>query len=418
MTGLLVYLAVALILAMPLVLRVDGRYLAIATSLALLAHFAGAQLPLGLVVMAVALTLALDRPLGPFGLALAFAALATALAIIIYYAGGPTIYALIALALVTAAIYGMLAMGRVRENVEGAVKYLVFSGIGKVLMVTGYMLALCGWLQGLYIVLLGFMFELGIVPCHAWMVDAYALGSPGGVAALAALSKVTALFVLLSVFRDFAGTPGAGSVGLVALIVSLASMLVANIAGLAARTLGRIMAYSSIAHMSYALAAVALVWWLGDPGGRVEFLGARLGVADLAALVVMLEALSAGLAKAGVFGYLTAAFADAGAPGKSALNTLNVLSLLGLPPLLGFWPKLFLVLLIVAYPSLPLAVFLVSWVVLNSAAATPYYLRALRMVAEAPGRVADNFTSACTAALSTALGIAMPLTVSALLAGL
>ena len=130
-------------------------------------------------------------------------------------------------------------MDRRRENVEGAVKYLVFSGIGKVLIVAGYVIAVSGWWQGAYLLVLGFLFELGIVPFHAWVVDAYALGTPRGVAALTAFSKLTALYVLLAIFRQLGGVPS--HIGAVALIVALASMLVANVAGLTAKTLGRVM---------------------------------------------------------------------------------------------------------------------------------------------------------------------------------
>jgi len=405
MIDLFAYLILALSAAAVVAGRLEGRYVAAATSAMLLAISAYLGLPIGVVIAVVALSLSLDWRMGAFGFALAFSASATVLAAYVYYAGAPPVYGLIALALATAAVYGLLAMERTRENVEGAMKYLVFSGVGKVLIVLGYALAAYGWVQGLYLAVLGFMFELGIAPFHAWVVDAYALGSPRGAAALAAFSKVTALFVLLTLFRSL---PGDGAVGLTALVVALASMLVANVAGLTAKTLGRVMAWSSIAHMSYALAAVALVWWLGEPAKTPQLFGIYVSAADLAALVVVLEALTSGLAKAGVFGYLTTAFSDLLPPRRSALNVLNILSLLGLPPLLGFWPKLFLVLLALSYP-VAIAAFLVLWIVVNSAMATPYYLRALRMVAEAPSPIADNITSSYTAFVSTALGLVMPL---------
>jgi NADH-quinone oxidoreductase subunit N len=405
MIELFAYLILALSIATVFVGRVEGRYVAVAASVALLLLSAYLGLPVGVVVAVAALALSLDWQMRAFGVPLAFSATATALAAYVYYSKSPPVYGLIALALVTAAVYGLLAMGRTRENVEGAMKYLVFSGVGKVFIVLGYVLAVSGWSQGLYLAVVGFMFELGIVPFHAWVVDAYALGTPRGAAALAAFSKVTALFVLLTIFRSL---PGGGAVGLVTLIVALASMLVANVAGLTAKTLGRIMAWSSVAHMSYALAAVAIVWWLGEPKSAPSLFGISTSVADLATLVVVLEALSSGLAKAGVFGYLSTAFSDVMPPRRSVLNVLNVLSLLGLPPLLGFWPKLFLILLALSYPT-PVGAFLVLWIVANSAAATPYYLRALRMVAEAPGPVADNVTSSYTAFVSTVLGLTMPL---------
>lgn len=405
MIELFAYLILALSIATVFVGRVEGRYVAVAASVALLLLSAYLGLPVGVVVAVAALALSLDWQMRAFGVPLAFSATATALAAYVYYSKSPPVYGLIALALVTAAVYGLLAMGRTRENVEGAMKYLVFSGVGKVFIVLGYVLAVSGWSQGLYLAVVGFMFELGIVPFHAWVVDAYALGTPRGAAALAAFSKVTALFVLLTIFRSL---PGGGAVGFVTLIVALASMLVANVAGLTAKTLGRIMAWSSVAHMSYALAAVAVVWWLGEPMSAPSLFGISTSVADLATLVVVLEALSSGLAKAGVFGYLSTAFSDVMPPRRSVLNVLNVLSLLGLPPLLGFWPKLFLILLALSYPD-PVGAFLVLWIVVNSAAATPYYLRALRMVAEAPGPVADNVTSSYTAFVSTVLGLTMPL---------
>lgn len=411
MIDLFAYLILALSAAAVVAGRLEGRYVAAATSAMLLAISAYLGLPIGVVIAVVALSLSLDWRMGAFGFALAFSASAAVLAAYVYYAGAPPVYGLIALALATAAVYGLLAMERTRENVEGAMKYLVFSGVGKVLIVLGYALAAYGWVQGLYLAVLGFMFELGIAPFHAWVVDAYALGSPRGAAALAAFSKVTALFVLLTLFRSPPGDGAVGlvaSVGLVALVVALASMLVANVAGLTAKTLGRVMAWSSIAHMSYALAAVALVWWLGEPEKTPQLFGIYVSAADLAALVVVLEALTSGLAKAGVFGYLTTAFSDLLPPRRSALNVLNILSLLGLPPLLGFWPKLFLVLLALSYPA-AIAAFLVLWIVVNSAMATPYYLRALRMVAEAPSPIADNITSSYTAFVSTALGLVMPL---------
>lgn len=406
MVELFAYLSLVLAAATPLFLKTDGRLVAAAVSIVLLIISVYLGVPVGAVVALVALAISVDTNLRSFGLSLSYAALAAVLAVYVYYSSAPAVYALIALALVTAAVYGLLAMAKTRENVEAAVKYVVFSGVGKALIVAGYLLAASGYMQGMYLILAGFMFELGIAPFHAWVVDAYAMGHPRGVAALVAFSKVASLFALLAVARQL---PPAVDVGVAALVVSMASMLVANVAGLTARSLGRIMAYSSIAHMSYAFMALALAWMLEAAGSpRLNLFGVEVTPFDMAALVVILEALASGLAKAGVFGYLTTAASDVTPPRRSLLNVLNIFSLLGVPPLLGFWPKLFLLVLAVVYPNFSIAAFLVAWVVINSVVATPYYLRAVRIVAEGPGDVAENTTSSYTAFASLALGLAVP----------
>lgn len=394
----LTYLAVAAILLSPLALRGGGRHIAAAISLALLALSAYGGATAALVIVAVALTLALDWRWGTLGVALAMSAVGAALAMYAYYSSASPLYALLGLFLTTAAVYGLLAMEKTRENVEGAVKYLVFSGVGKLLIVLG-LLYPTDW--GLYLATLGFMFELGIFPFHAWVVDAYATGSPRGLAALTAFSKVAALYLLLSVFNRVGGPT---AVGEMLLVISLLSMFVANVAGLTAKTIGRLMAYSSIAHMSYALTAVAMVWWLGPK--NAEVFGAR-DTAQLAALVVVLEALASGLAKAGIFGHMGSPTADVAPPRKSLLNVVNALSLLGAPPLLGFWPKLLLILLALTYGT-PQALAVALWVVINSVLATPYYFRAVKIMLDTPGPPAENATSTYTAALSIALGLAAP----------
>lgn len=396
----LTLLLLALSLAAPLALRMDGRYLAAAAGLALIAYSLARAMPVGLLVGALALAISLDGRTGAMGIALAFSAVGTAVAAYAYYFQAGPQYAIAALALVTAAVYGLLAAGRRRENLEGAAKYVVFSGAGKVLIVVGYVLAGVAEPQGLAVAALGFLLELGVVPFHVWMVDAYALGSPRGVAALAAFGKLTAVYALLSLF---AGREG--QIGLVLTVAALASMLVANVAGLTARTLGRAMAYSSIAHMSYALAAVGLAAWMGSRS--FQLFGLSLDLWSLAAAVAVLEALTTAVSKAGIFSAVTTPYADLPTVRRSVANSVNLLSLLGMPPLLGFWPKLLLILMALPYGAL--GAFVAVWVVLNSAVATVYYLRAIRAMAEAPGPSADGATAWLTALLSIALGIAVPL---------
>lgn len=401
----------------PLSLAMDGRYLALALGVVLfaLAFFVPGASAYFAIVGVLSIAMALDWTYGGLGFALGVSALSTAIAGYAYVqtAVSPqrgvemALIAVSALAASTAGIYGLLAFGKRRDNVEGALKYLVFSGVGKALILAGFASSLyispaLGWA----LLITGFMFELGIVPAHAWVVDAFALSAPRGVAALALFGELTAVLALLAVLRV---SPIPSAAGFALLMIALASMTFANIAGLTARTLGRTLAYSSIAHMSYALAAVALVAYIGDRPVSVPLIGTYTASA-VAALVAVLEALTSGIAKAGIFQALTTNNADAGPERRAPSNAVNALSLLGLPPLLGFWPKLLLILLALALSQIGVAIV----VVLNSALATPYYLRVFRQLVEPPGPGSDNTTSILAATLSIALGLMIPVLLSAL----
>ncbi|CCC81228.1 proton-conducting transporter membrane subunit [Thermoproteus tenax] len=412
------FIVLALAMSAPLALKVEGRYIAMAMGFIIFAFsFFVPYAAFFFVLFGVMLiAMALDHRYGALGYALGLSAVSTALAAYAYfmsiitpeYALNYAFAGLAALAIATTGIYGLLASGKERENVEGALKYLIFSAVGKTLMVMGFALALyaaptLGWL----LLSFGFIFELGLVPAHLWMVDAFSLSTPKGVAALVLFGELTPLLVLLTFFRVVGMTKPAG---FALLLVALASMTYANIAALTARTFGRMLAYSSIAHMSYAVSAVALVAYFGNRAVDMPLFGIYPAF-TIAATVAILEGLTSGLAKAGIFNALTVKHADIVPDRRVLSGALNVLSLLGLPPLLGFWPKLLLVLLALAYGQLGIALI----VILNSAIATPYYLRVFRMLAEAKGPSADNATSVLTAALSTVLGVAVPLLLSVII---
>ncbi|MDT7869154.1 MAG: proton-conducting transporter membrane subunit [Thermoproteus sp.] len=402
----------------PLALKVDGRYLAAAMGVAIfaMAFFVPEAAFFFTLLGVLAIALALDWPYGGLGLALGLSAASTALAAYAYYrvvaapqyALNYAFAGLAALAVSTASVYGLLASGRERENLEGALKYLIFSAVGKTLMVLGFAIALyiaptLGWV----LLAFGFVFELGLVPAHLWMVDAFALSTPKGVAALTIFGELTPLLVLLTLLNV---VPMAKAAAFALLVVALASMTFANAAGLTARTFGRILAYSSIAHMSYAVAAAALVFYFGNRPVSLPLVG-TMSAFSVASLVIVLEGLTSGLGKAGIFGALTVRHADTVPERRVLSNMLNVLSLLGVPPLLGFWPKLLLILLSLALGQAGVAVL----VILNSALATPYYLRVFRQVVEPAGPSADNATSVLTSTLTVILGVAAPLLLVALI---
>jgi len=119
-----------------------------------------------------------------------------------------------------------------------------------------------GLVVGLVFVLCGLLFKISAVPFHMWTPDVYE-GSPTPVANfMATAPKVAAIALLLRVMGSMFG-------GLVAqwqllvVLVSIASMLLGSLAAIGQTNIKRLMAYSSIGHMGYALIGLAA----GTPDG-------------------------------------------------------------------------------------------------------------------------------------------------------
>ena len=113
-----------------------------------------------------------------------------------------------------------------------------------------------GLLFGLVFVLAGLAFKVSAAPFHMWTPDVYE-GAPTPVTALLATApKVAAMALIARVVHDaFGGIPGDWSQVLAALAVI--SMFLGAVAAIGQRDIKRLMAYSSIAHMGYALVGLA-----------------------------------------------------------------------------------------------------------------------------------------------------------------
>jgi NADH-quinone oxidoreductase subunit N len=164
---------------------------------------------------------------------------------------------------------------RAERPVEASVKYLVLSGVASAFLLFGIALvyAQTGTLSfaaqaraagagtgelyglgGVALILVGIGFKLSVVPFHMWAPDVYE-GAPAPVTAFLAVVSKCAVFALL--LRYFLSADAFGSTGLVAILstVAVLSMLAGNLLALLQDNVKRILAYSSIAHLGYALVA-------------------------------------------------------------------------------------------------------------------------------------------------------------------
>lgn len=221
---------------------------------------------------------------------------------------------------------------------------------------------------GLAMVVGGLGFKLALVPVHAWAPDVYQ-GSPTPVTAfLSVVPKGAALIVLLRLADSLDLLQvSAGWVTAVA-IVAVASQTLGNIVALVQRDIKRMLAYSGVAHMGYAMVAVLVA---GPDGG--------------AAVLVYLAAYT--LMNMGAFAAVALLFEREDRPhlisdieGQgyhrplAALTlTICLFSLTGIPPFLGFTAKFMVFRAAVNHGFVWLAVIGVA----NSLVSAFYYLRVI-----------------------------------------
>ncbi|WP_415184129.1 NADH-quinone oxidoreductase subunit NuoN [Phaeovulum sp.] len=190
-----------------------------------------------------------------------------------------------------------------------------------------------GLLFGMAFLLTGLAFKVSAVPFHMWTPDVYE-GSPTPVTAFFATApKVSAMVLIARLAHDAFGTVPT-EWGQILLLLSVASMFLGAIAGLAQRNFKRLMAYSSIAHMGFALLGLGA--------------GTEQGVEAMLLYMVIYVTMNVG-----TFAFILSMEID-GRPVTdiTALNlyakrepvralALMVLlfSLAGVPPMLGFFAK-------------------------------------------------------------------------------
>jgi len=221
----------------------------------------------------------------------------------------------------------------------------------------------------------GSTFKAAAVPFHYWTPDAYQ-GAPTPLTGFLSVGpKLGAFALLVRVFAEGLGVSGADWYGVMAVLAVL-TMTGGNIVALAQTNVKRMLAYSSIAHTGYILAGLAAFAHATDPAIRSQGIEAILfyvlgyGVMNIAAFSVvgMLQRDSRR------FGGLAAFAGLAGrAPALAAAMAVLLLSLTGIPPTVGFFAKLYV---LVATVDAGVAWLAVA-IALNAALAAFYYLRVI-----------------------------------------
>ncbi len=304
------------------------------------------------------------------------------------------IWLFLALELVSLPTYVMVAMSRwSRVGQEAAMKYFFLGAISAAIMLYGFALmygatgtfvlsemsevfatqrlvdgqvSLFGQI-GLLLAILGLCYKIAAAPMHMYAPDVYQGAASAVTAFLAFIPKTAgmiAIIILVSLVGWENGLPLV--VELTLWVVAVLTMLLGNIGALLQTSAKRMLGYSSIAHSGYMLIGVIA----GPPLGLVAVLVYLViyGFTNTAAFATL-----ASLSRNGesVDALDDIAGLHRRSPAAAISLAVSSGSLLGIPPLFGFWGKLMLFAAGIAADQLPLVLI----AVISSAISAWYYLR-------------------------------------------
>ena len=227
-----------------------------------------------------------------------------------------------------------------------------------------------GSIFGIVFILVGLAFKVSAVPFHMWAPDVYE-GSPTSVTAFFAIvPKVAAL----TVFIRFLYVPFINLVDqwqMIIIFISLASMILGAVAAIGQTNLKRLMAYSAIGHMGYALAGLATGSNEGIQSTVIYlsiYLIMNLGIFSCIFMMkrkdIFYEDIQdlSGLSK--------------NHPIISVCLLVLLFSLAGIPPLAGFFAKFYVFMAVIKVEMYTLAIIGLITTVISAF----YYLRIIKII--------------------------------------
>ncbi|SIP97549.1 NADH dehydrogenase subunit N [Rhizobium sp. RU20A] len=299
----------------------------------------------------------------------------------------------LALELQSLALYVVAAINRDSlRSTEAGLKYFVLGALSSGLLLYGMSLVYgftghtgfaeiataltsetrsLGFVFGLVFVLAGIAFKISAVPFHMWTPDVYE-GAPTPVTAFfAAAPKVAAMAMLVRIVIE-AFQPVGHDWQQIIVFISIASMVLGSFAAIGQKNIKRLMAYSSIGHMGYALVGLASGSVAGVRGVLIYMLIYMVMTLGTFACILAMrrkdgEAVEntddlAGLSQTKPF--------------MAVVLTILMFSLAGIPPLAGFFAKYFVFMAAIEAKLYALAII----GVLASVVGAYYYLRVIKLM--------------------------------------
>ncbi|AKA73642.1 NADH-quinone oxidoreductase subunit NuoN [Saccharolobus solfataricus] len=319
-------------------------------------------------------------------------------------------------AISSAASYAIAMLRKDYKSVDAGIKYLIMGLLSSSIMIIGFASYLIStgsllfttsviypnlFFFSISFISIAFLFKIGAFPFQAWLPDVYTDADRISVAFISSVGKLIGIIPLFRVV--YLSDPNMVEL-VIFIVISVASMLVGNITAFSRRDVAAILSFSSITQMGYILIGFAM--FTVSPA--------------IAVVGILVQSLAYGIAQVGLFGIVSHVEKVSGTSDISGLRGISsqdkplafaivvlILSLLGIPPIFGFWGKLFLFESSFTYPWLTIIA------VLNSAISAGYYVPIVREVfREGEFEViksSERNIAVVSAILSIILGIVIPI---------
>ncbi len=288
------------------------------------------------------------------------------------------------------ALYILAAIDR--DNIkssEAGIKYFVLSALSSGLLLYGCSLLYgfsgstnfdqiavlskdfnAGTIFGMVFILVGLAFKVSVVPFHMWTPDVYQ-GSPTSVTSF---FSVVPKIAGIAIFIKFMYLPFRGLLNewqYILVFMSIASMILGAVAAIGQKNIKRLMAYSSIGHMGYAMAGIASGTTNGFKSTLV-YMSIYI-VMNIGAFACILLMKRGGK-------YIEDIEELSGASKNHPLMSLGLLiilfSLAGIPPLAGFFAKFYIFMAVVENEMYTLAIVGLVTTVISAF----YYIRIIKVM--------------------------------------
>ena len=344
-------------------------------------------------------------PLGEFYVLLAFSVLGA----LLVAAAGDLVMIFVGIELSSLATYALTAFAKRRVTaVEGALKYFLLGIFASAILVYGM-----AWIYGatgstnldqiaialqqvvggtqfvepslllaLLLLIVGLAFKMAAVPFHFWTPDAYDGAATPVTAYMSVVPKAAAIAATIRILVQGLGVMSSEWLTLIA-VLALITMAFGNIVAIAQRNVKRMLAYSSIAHTGYMLVGLAAYRTSTGFSETEGYDGITTMLFYVFAYVFMnigAFAVVAWLQHRGQ-GMTLDDFSGLARtnPLPALAMTVFMVSLMGVPPLVGFYAKYYIILAAIQNET-ALGITLAISVVVLSAVSAFFYLRVVAVM--------------------------------------